>query len=150
MATFERTCEQCGTSFTSPRSQARFCGPTCRSRAHRGKPGVEAVEANASSEDPPATRAVAAKRSKRYSTLEEQVRATLTEMKALTTISGMSAVRVAQQIDRGGDSGSAVATLSKELSRLVSEAKVEAAPLNADKVDDVAALVNAKILRLAQ
>lgn len=148
MATFERSCEQCGTAFTSPRKQARFCSSTCRSRAHRGKPPaltvVDAVTPKTTSK--PKSEAPAPV----YDTLEEQVRTSLTAVNALDTIAGMAAVRVAQQIDRGGDSGSAVATLSKELSRLVDAAKVEAAPRNKDQADDIAARVNEKILRLVQ
>jgi hypothetical protein len=83
-----------------------------------------------------------------YDTLAEQVASTLGEAQALDTISGMAAVRVAQQIDRGRDGGSAVATLVKELTRLVGEAKVEAAPKNRDGVNVVEDAVGAKLLRL--
>ena len=164
MATYERTCEQCGDGFSAGRRHARFCSDTCRSRKHRGKPATQltvvggsvvktartakapakqtgGAEPNAGSAAPPAPT---------YDTLEEQVRQDLADVSALSTISGMAAVRIAQQIDRGGDSGSAVATLSKELSRLVGEAKVEAAPKTKDAVDDLAARVNAKILKLVQ
>ena len=146
MATFERTCEQCGTAFETSRRQARFCSATCRSRAHRGKPALSVVAGESpkpSTKREPAPPPV-------YDTLAEQVRTLLTEAKALDTIAGMAAIRVAQQIDRGGDSGSAVATLSKELSRLVDAAKVEAAPRNKDAADDITARVNEKLLRLVQ
>lgn len=160
MATFERQCEQCGESFSSPRRQARFCGPTCRSRAHRGKPPAltvvppvdqpkpekQAKAANATAA--PATKL--AKETPTYDTLEDQVEATLKAQNALDTIAGRAAIRVAQQIDRGGDAGSAVVALSKELSRLVAEAKVEAAPRNKDQADDILERVNQKILGLVQ
>lgn len=157
MATYERACEQCGGAFTSSRRQARFCGPTCRSRAHRGKPAL-AVVLDEGAETTSSTSEVEAKAAKgkrrdahrKYDSLEDQVRSSLSDLQALTTISGMAAVRVAQQIDRGGDSGSAVATLSKELSRLVGEAKAEAAPRTKDAADDIMAKVNEKILRLVQ
>lgn len=158
MATYERTCAQCSKAFSAGRRHAKFCSETCRSRAHRGKtpttltvvaePGKPAKAARTKKTTEP--EAPAAPPAPTYDTLEEQVRQSLTAASALDTISGMAAVRVAQQIDRGGDSGSAVATLSKELSRLVGEAKVEAAPRIQDKADDIAALVNAKILRLVQ
>lgn len=157
MATFERTCEQCGAGFSSSRRQARFCGPTCRSRAHRGKPALAAVPddapaAESTEAEKPANPRTAKRHDphRKYSSLEAQVRASLSAISALDTISGMAAVRIAEQIDRGGDSGSAVATLSKELSRLVGEAKVEAAPRNKDAADDLMARVNEKILRLVQ
>lgn len=164
MATYERTCEQCGKPFSASRRHARFCSDNCRSRKHRGKTptqltvvggtvikaakgktsatkGTKGTEAPATPPAPPAPT---------YDTLEDQVRAKLSAVNALDTIAGIAAIRIAQQIDRGGDSGSAVVSLSKELSRLVDEAKVEAAPQNKDAVDDLAARVNAKILKLVQ
>ena len=85
-----------------------------------------------------------------YDTLAEQVKQSLTDLQALGTISGMAAVRVAQQIDKGRDSGAAVATLSRELSRLVGEAKVESAPNRRDKVDDIADRAAAKLAAVRQ
>jgi len=32
-------CESCGRPFEAKRSTARYCGPTCRSRAHRRRVG---------------------------------------------------------------------------------------------------------------
>lgn len=32
-----KTCERCGDSFTSQRSNARFCGPTCRKAAEKAR-----------------------------------------------------------------------------------------------------------------
>lgn len=32
------TCQVCGAEFTAVRSDARFCGATCRQRHHRGHP----------------------------------------------------------------------------------------------------------------
>lgn len=157
MATFERQCEQCGESFSSPRRQARFCGPTCRSRAHRGKPPaltvvppVDQPKPTKQAKTAKPTAAPAVVEVPTYDTLEDQVVATLTEQKAIDTIAGRAAVRVAQQIDRGRDSGSAVVSLTKELSRLQAEAKVEAAPRNKDEADDILERVNQKILGLVQ
>ena len=36
---FTRACEVCGAIFTPRRPWARFCGPTCRARAHDAKTG---------------------------------------------------------------------------------------------------------------
>lgn len=156
MATYQRECAQCGNDFTAGRRHARFCSSNCRNRNHRGKPptaGVvvlSVVGARTTDEAAPADGAAEGKpvKGRTYDALEVQVRESLGAANALNTISGVAAIRIAQQIDKGGDAGSAVATLSKELSRLVGEAKVEAAPLNRDKADDIAALVNAKILKL--
>lgn len=40
----EKTCEVCGETFEAERPSARFCGPTCRSRAHRRQTEERAVE----------------------------------------------------------------------------------------------------------
>lgn len=157
-------CEECGTTFVAKSTRARFCGPTCRVRANRRPTKIGLAKSDAAAATKPkrktrarkakaggkaqvetATEALAQPAPPVYDTLEEQLRASLTRLQALDTISGMAAVRVAQQIDRGRDSGSAVATLSKELSRLVAEAKVEAAPRIRDAADDIADRAAAKI-----
>ncbi len=161
MATYERTCEQCGEGFSASRRHARFCSDNCRSRKHRGKTPTQLTVVGGTVIKPAKSKTSATKGTETpatppappaptYDTLEDQVRAKLSAVNALDTIAGIAAIRIAQQIDRGGDSGSAVVSLSKELSRLVDEAKVEAAPQNKDAVDDLAALVNAKILKLVQ
>ena len=145
MATFDRRCEQCAKAFQTSSRRARFCGSTCRGRAHRGvPPTLSAVP------DSPAEALKQAGASQGYEKLAGQVRRSLEAANALDTVAGMTAIRVAQQIDEGGDAGTAIATLSKELTRLTAEAKLEAAPLNRDKADDIAAQVNAKLLRLVQ
>ncbi|HSV39574.1 MAG TPA: hypothetical protein VLI04_12530 [Nocardioidaceae bacterium] len=152
-----RPCEECGEPYVAKTKRSKYCGATCRVRANRrptktgaakakaggtvtmlptaGGPLDETSPANPNTEDVTGS-------------LADQVRKSLGEIHALDTIAGSQAVRVARQIDRGDDSGSAVATLSKELSRLVAEAKVEAAPRIRDAADDVMAKVNQKLLSL--
>lgn len=135
-------CAECGTEFETRHPRAKYCPgkAACRKAASRRptKKGKRETEPDAPAKPPAPT----------YDTLAEQVKASLTELEALETISGMAAVRVAQQIDRGGDSGSAVATLSKELSRLVVEAKAEAQGKRKDDADEIMERVGAKLLRL--
>lgn len=38
-----KTCEHCGQGFDAERSDARFCGSTCRGRSFRGEPSVLAT-----------------------------------------------------------------------------------------------------------
>jgi membrane-bound lytic murein transglycosylase B len=159
MPTAIRPCEECGEPFEAKTKRAKFCGATCRVRANRRPSKTGAAKAAAggtvthlpiaggpldqtSPADPSVEDIVGS--------LAEQVRKTLTEAKALDTIAGAQAVRIARQIDRGDDSGSAVATLSKELSRLVAEAKVEAAPRIRDAADDVMERVAQKLSLVAQ
>lgn len=147
----QRECDECGKTYSTKSVKSKYCGPGCRSRvsrrpgnipAHLGHKALDSVADNgkpaASSAPPPPE----------YDSLADQIKASLDQAQAMNTISGMAALRIAQQIDRGGDSGSAVATLTKELSRLVVEAKAEAAPRIKDAVDDVASAVIAKLQQL--
>lgn len=157
MATVTRPCDECGQPYAAQRKTSKFCSTRCRTRACRrtaregkalaagAKPAANVVqiEQKGAADQAPPDRPT-------YDTLEEQVRQSLNGLQALDTISGMAAVRIAQQIDRGGDSGSAVSTLTKELSRLVGEAKVEAAPRHRDGVTSLEERVTAKIYELAQ
>ena len=126
------SCEQCGTSFVARRSTARYCGPTCRQRAHRGTesdtPGYLPVKVSAS---PGATSVFAA------------VATELGEDLSSTAL-GQAALVVAARLDSSAssaDSGSAVASLAKSLgdlmNRLLAKAPVEVDPL-ADIEDEVA------------
>jgi hypothetical protein len=145
---FERTCDDCGTPYVAERKTSKFCSVACRVRANRrpsktgaavsgAKVTTTATSPSAPPDDPEPDGVLAA-----------QVRSTLTALGALDTIPGAAALRVARQIDKGDDSGSAVATLSKELSRLVAEAKAEAAPKIKDGADAIMDRVGNKLLQL--
>lgn len=148
----QRECDECGNTYSTKSPASKYCGPGCRSRvsrrpgnipAHLGHKALDSIADNGKPSTPAAPIAPL------YDSLADQIQASLNTAQAMDTISGMAALRVAQQIDRGGDSGSAVATLTKELSRLVAEAKVEAAPRIKDAVDDVASAVIAKLQGLS-
>ena len=165
----DRVCEECGITFAAKTNRAKFHSTACRVRANRrpSKIGKARDDAEtAAAKRPPAKKSAAKKVAAKkvatkktepapppapvYDSLADQLRESLTTLQALDTIAGMAALRIAQQIDRGQDSGSAVATLSKELSRLVAEAKVEAAPRIRDGADDIAERAGEKMLRLVQ
>jgi len=160
VAAIDRECEDCGRRFVAKSVRAKFCSDLCRVRASRRAGKVGKAKAAAAPKAPRTKGARAAELeaaaaaqpekppAPTYDALADQVTQSLTAMKAYNTIAGKAALRVAQQIDRGGDSGSAVATLSTQLMRLVEQAKVEAAPLNRDDADDVLDAVNNKLLRL--
>jgi hypothetical protein len=137
-----RDCDECGKAYEAKRKTSKFCSTQCRVKANRRPSKVGKAKAKADAAAPAKPLAPT------YDALAEQVTQTLTTMKAYDTIAGKAALRVAQQIDRGGDTGSAVATLSTQLMRLVDQAKAEAAPLNRDKADDVIDAVNNKLIRL--
>lgn len=163
---FEKACEECGVTFVAQRATAKFHSATCRVRANRrptktgrAKFDAEAVTADVVQLRPgqKAKKAQQAEKSAAGSTtpppqvdgvLVEQIRASLEKAGALETIAGASALLLARQMERGQESGSAVASMTKELSRLVVEAKAEAGPRQQDAADDVMARAAAKLMRL--
>lgn len=142
----QRTCEECGETFVAKHPAARFCSTAHRRNASRrpdkvGKAkaaGLVGINRAPEPEAPPV-----------YDTLVGQVEADLAAEKALGTISGRAAIRIAQQLDRGRDTGSAVATLTKELTRLVESARVEAAPKIRDAVTELEEQATAKLRLVA-
>ena len=137
MKEFERTCDECGKAYTARHPRSRYCSTPCRVRVSKRPSKIPAALGEKAAEVKP--------EAPLYDTLAETVRHQLAEIEALGTISGVAAIRVAQQIDRGRDTGSAVATLTRELSRLIEEAKAEAAPRIRDAVTDLQADVATKL-----
>jgi len=114
------TCRVCGEAFSSKRAHALYCGAACRKRASRGSISKTKPETGAAA---PA------------SELVQLVRAELDKVDALETIPGQQALVVADRMSRGVESGSAVASLSQELTRLVAAAT--RGRDSADPVDEV-------------
>lgn len=150
----DRTCEECGEPFVAKTKRARFCKDVCRVKANRRptKTGrakddadrgraAEVVELKVA--PPPA-----APPPDVDGGLAAQVRTSLQAAGALETVAGMAAVVLARQIERGQDSGSAVASMTKQLQTLVGQARAEAAPQQRDAADDVMARAAAKIMGL--
>lgn len=153
----ERHCEECGKPFVAKTRRARFCSDKCRVYANRRptKTGRAKQDAGAAPAEvvelrPTGTDGAAPSTSDADGGLAAQIRATLRAVGAFETVAGMSALMLARQIDKGQDSGSAVATMTKELSRLMTEARAEAAPTQRDGADDVMARAAEKLLRLVQ
>lgn len=114
-------CAGCGKDFEAQRKTARFCGPTCRQRAHR-RPDAPAAPVQVITPAEPAL-----------------VAATRKELEAagrLETTLGQAALRLAEQMSDGRDTGSAMAALSKELRAVMAEALADA-PKVADSVDEL-------------
>lgn len=124
-----RACAWCGGSFEAVRSTAKYCSSSCRAKASnavkRGGPAA-----------PKAAPAPVADLPVR-NTLAEAVRNELEAAERLETFLGAQAVALAGRIDAGGDTGSAVAALSKEL-RAVMDAALAGAPKAADALDELA------------
>lgn len=130
-------CGVCGEPFTARTSKARFCGPTCRSRAHRRAKSGE-----------PARPTQPVQSASAPDGLVGQVRSALEAAGKLDTVTGQQALAVAAKMLAAGESGSAVAALSRDLSRLM--AAVVGAGEEADVVDEVQRKRDEKITRARQ
>ena len=113
-----RPCASCGKPFEGVRSTARYCSGACRKRAQRG--------AKVSQIRPDVTEAG-------ETGLVAAVKRELTEADRLETALGQATVRLAERIDSGADTGSAVASLTRELRATLEAAtagaRVAASPL---------------------
>jgi hypothetical protein len=113
-----RTCLACGRSFETNRSTQKFCGATCRVQGHRA--GVSSIVVPAA-----------------------DVSVTSTTLAALTvggvveTPAGQAALVLARKLDHGGDTGSGIAALVREL-RVTVEAAMAEAEVESDPVVDLA------------
>ena len=98
-------CEQCETSFQATRSTRKFCSNECRQRAKRTR------------NDPPPD----------MSGLLDTVRSELVTLGKVDTVHGQQALIVAARMTSGKETGSAVTSLSQELTRLMAQARAGAA-----------------------
>lgn len=107
----DRHCASCGEPLNSSSPRARFCGSTCRSRAHRAG-GLVAVENTGQPVDLASRRAAAAP----AQGFVAAVIATLTKAERLDTWEGQAALHLAQQMeDATAATLSARASANKEL-----------------------------------
>jgi hypothetical protein len=102
----QRQCDVCGKDYDAKRATSQFCGGTCRARARRGRE-AEAVAA-------PAATAGSQPTGDRPA-LHAAVLAELVEVKRESTALGLAALSLAMRIETGMDTGSALASLTREL-----------------------------------
>lgn len=101
----ERACDQCGARYQAKRRESRYCSAVCRKRMHRrSKSGQE------SGQERP------------RSLLVEQTIAELDAAGRLGSVHGVQAVLLASRMEGSMETGAAVAALSKEFSRVMTEA----------------------------
>jgi len=113
----DATCSVCTKVFPAKRSTAKFCGPTCRSRANRTGGTVAVLPEHPSG----------------------LVAVTKRELEAagrLDTVLGQQAMELAGRIVSPFSTGAAVGTLSKELRTVMSEA-LKGAAVVADPLDEL-------------
>ncbi len=113
----ERACDQCGRQYEAKRPNSRFCGDTCRKRSQRDRRAAKSAEARKSSG------------------LADQVRSDLKKADRLNTVLGRQAIALAGALETAGVSGASVASLSRELSRVMAEA-MQGARLVSDALDE--------------
>ena len=148
-------CTVCGTPFDALRSSARYCGSTCRKRASRAKTsGTPRAARRHASPDRPALYVVptAAPAEPKEGleppcgTVERYTRQQLGGDSE--SVLGAQCIAIARRIDSGRDvSGSAVASLSKELDRLIDKAIMR--QLDADTSDPLNRITASVQLKLA-
>lgn len=122
------TCECCGRDYSAKRATSRFCSDVCRMRAKRGGSA-------------PKLRAVTDLPKRHHAgSLLGSVMIALEEAKALETPAGRLAVSLATRIDdpESNDSGSAVASLSRELRAVLGEALARSSK-SASPLDEIRA-----------
>lgn len=122
----QRECDSCGKPFEAKRKAARFCSDTCRKRNQRA-PKPRAKDPSAM----PSTDLVAV--------CERELQAA----SRLDTVLGRQALELARRIASPHETGSSVASLSKEF-RAVMEAAMEGVGLKADPLDELRARREAK------
>lgn len=115
-----KKCETCGRQYEAASARARFCGNTCRSRAHRAAGGREGRAVAGDNVRPlhVAPPAPAQRSEGLAATVERQ----LEDAGRLDTWEGQGALALARRIESGRDTGSAIASLHRELRAAISEA----------------------------
>lgn len=123
-------CSACSKPFEAQRSTARFCGATCRKRGNR--------DASATVEQAPASLTPVAPIPAKEPQLVTVTRRELEAAGKLDSVIGQQAMRLAEKLCSGFDTGSATAAVSKEFRAVMAEALADVAK-KADDLDELAA-----------
>jgi len=136
----KRTCAWagCGVEFETSSPRARFCSSTCRSRNSRAQNAP--APAPTAAKKPSVKKAAAAKVPTTAPKADEHafVKATRRELvglEALESMLGQQVLTIADRMGRGAETGSAMASLSKEHSRLMGELRARAKGKEEDPVE---------------
>lgn len=104
-----RDCDACGTTYEAKRRTSKYCTERCRKRAQR-RPVTTTKRTSTRSESQPAPR---------KSEFEKATERELRRLGQLSTMLGQQALAIARRMGNGAETGSAIATLSREHSRLM-------------------------------
>ena len=119
-----RRCDVCGVPYEAKRAASKYCGDVCRKRATRGAP-LAVLEVDADPAVGPAGGTVAA------------VRVELEAVEQSTSALGAMALALAARVDSGRETGSAMATLTRELRATMAAAKAYGSPSAGSIVDEL-------------
>ena len=124
----QRTCATCGRSYQATRPNSKFCGDTCGKRARRS-PG-RAVK----SDEPTASVLVG---------LEAAATRELEAADRLDTVFGQAALVLARRIASPMETGSSIASMTKQLRETMADA-LKGAQQVADPLDEIRARRDSK------
>lgn len=141
----DRECESCGNTFTAKTARHRFCKSTCRVAAHRSPAKTGRAAATKDAEAPPRTRGATGPPTQHPGSLTASVAAELTDLEAIDTVRGRAALALAYRIESPLETGSAAASMTVQLTRLMDEVKAAAAPKLRDGVDNLEEAVSGKL-----
>lgn len=136
----ERKCDECGNVYVAKRATSKFCEPACRVKWNR-RPAAKAATAERRADPTSSPAPVAAPAS---GGLVSQVAADLAKAGVLDTIPGRAALALAYRVESPMETGSAAASMTRELSRLVEEART-LMPKQQDGIDELDDTVGAKL-----
>lgn len=122
--TRKRKCESCGRAYEARSSRSRFCGGTCQKRGIRANPQVAPAPAGDDG-------------------LVGAVRLELEEAGRLESVAGQAALLLAGKMCGGGDTGSGLAALERELRATMVEA-LQGGVAVGDPLDELKARRDAK------
>jgi len=129
------SCRECGTLFEAKRRGALFCGTACRKRS-----SVRDIEARKEGQIAPIS-AISPPQAANWapeSALVATTRRELDEAGVVDTVQGQVALRLAEKLSQPGDTGSAMASLARQLSASMAEALASGAK-KSDALDELAA-----------
>lgn len=137
----KKSCEACGNLFETPKSWAKFCGATCRKRASRASAEApkEAKIKPIRAPKPAETRETAPEKptASPWHPLIAQTTRELEEAGVLDSVLGQTALRLAEKLAGNFDTGSAMASLSREFRSVRAEA-LSSGSKKADPLDELA------------
>lgn len=134
----ERRCDTCGRSYAAKRKSSRFCSDTCRVRASRGVRTPAAASAVEGKPLPVLEGEIVddsmgpAQPQNDESPLVTATRAQLEKANVIESYLAQQALELARRIGNPHETGASIASLSRELGRVMREALEQS-----DEVDEV-------------